>query len=87
MPVVMSAEQVGRSITRIAHEIVERHHTMAELALIGIRTRGVPIARRLAETLAEITGSTVPTGAKLRSLGEGGALSNPPSSGTSPPAA
>jgi pyrimidine operon attenuation protein/uracil phosphoribosyltransferase len=62
MPVVMSAEQVGRSITRIAHEIVERHHTMAELALIGIRTRGVPIARRLAETLAEITGSSVPTG-------------------------
>lgn len=62
MPVVMSADQVARSITRIAHEIVERHHTMDDLVIIGIRTRGVPIARRLAGTLAEITGSSVPTG-------------------------
>ena len=62
MPVVMAADQVARSITRIAHEVVERHRTLDNLALIGIRTRGVPIARRLAAGLHDITGTTVPTG-------------------------
>ena len=62
MPVVMAADQVARSITRIAHEVVERHRTLANLALIGIRTRGVPIARRLAAVLHDIAGTTVPTG-------------------------
>ncbi len=62
MPVVMAADQVARSITRIAHEVVERHRTLDNLALIGIRTRGVPIARRLAAGLLDITGTTVPTG-------------------------
>jgi pyrimidine operon attenuation protein/uracil phosphoribosyltransferase len=58
----MAADQVARSITRIAHEVVERHRTLDNLALIGIRTRGVPIARRLAAGLLDITGTTVPTG-------------------------
>ena len=62
MPVVMAADQVARSITRIAHEVVARHRTLDNLALIGIRTRGVPIARRLAAGLLDITGTTVPTG-------------------------
>ena len=62
MPVVMAADQVARSITRIAHEVVERHRTLDNLALIGIRTRGVPIARRLAAGLHDIAGTTVPTG-------------------------
>ena len=62
MPVVMAADQVARTITRIAHEVVERHRTLESLALIGIRTRGVPIARRLSVVLEEITGTTVPTG-------------------------
>ena len=62
MPVVMAADQVARSITRIAHEVVERHRTLDNLALIGIRTRGVPIARRLAAVLHDIVGTTVPTG-------------------------
>lgn len=62
MPVVMAADQVARSITRIAHEVVERHRTLDNLALIGIRTRGVPIARRLAAVLHDIAGTTVPTG-------------------------
>jgi pyrimidine operon attenuation protein/uracil phosphoribosyltransferase len=62
VPVVMAADQVARSITRIAHEVVERHRTLDNLALIGIRTRGVPIARRLAAGLLDITGTTVPTG-------------------------
>ena len=62
MPVVMSSDQVARTIARIAHEIVERHHSLGSLALIGIRTRGVPIARRLSEALAEIAKVDVPTG-------------------------
>jgi pyrimidine operon attenuation protein/uracil phosphoribosyltransferase len=58
----MAADQVARTITRIAHEVVERHRTLESLALIGIRTRGVPIAQRLSVVLEEITGTTVPTG-------------------------
>ncbi len=63
MPVVMDADRIGRTLTRIAHEIVERNKGVEDLALVGVRTRGVPIARRLARTLREITGDEVPTGA------------------------
>ncbi len=63
MPVVMDADRIGRTLTRIAHEIVERNKGVDDLALVGVRTRGVHIARRLARTLKEITGADVPTGA------------------------
>jgi pyrimidine operon attenuation protein/uracil phosphoribosyltransferase len=63
MPVVMDADRIGRTLTRIAHEILERNRGVDELALVGIRTRGVPIARRLAQTIKEIAGHDVPTGA------------------------
>ena len=63
MPVVMDADRIGRTLTRIAHEIVERNKGVDDLALVGVRTRGVHIARRLARTLKEITGDSVPTGA------------------------
>jgi pyrimidine operon attenuation protein / uracil phosphoribosyltransferase len=63
MPVVMDADRIARALTRIAHEIVERNKGVERLALVGIRTRGVPIARRVARTLKEITGDEVPTGA------------------------
>src|SRR4051812_42289354 len=63
MPVVMDADRIGRTLTRIAHEIVERNKGVEDLALVGVRTRGVHIARRLARTLKEITGDDVPTGA------------------------
>ena len=53
---------MGRSLARIAHEIVERNRGIEELALVGIRTRGVPIARRLAHAIGEINGHAVPTG-------------------------
>jgi pyrimidine operon attenuation protein/uracil phosphoribosyltransferase len=62
MPVVMDADRIGRTLTRIAHEIVERNKGTDDLALVGVRTRGVPIARRIARTLREITGHEVPTG-------------------------
>jgi len=63
MPVVMDADRMGRTLTRIAHEILERNKGIDDLALVGVRTRGVPIARRIARTLKEITGHDVPTGA------------------------
>lgn len=63
MPVVMDADRVNRTLTRIAHEIVERNRGVNELALVGIRTRGVTLARRLAEQVLEITGTALPTGA------------------------
>ena len=62
MPVVMDADRIGRTLTRIAHEIVERNKGTDDLALVGVRTRGVPIARRIARTLREITGHDIPTG-------------------------
>ena len=63
MPQVMDADRMSRALTRIAHEILERNRGTSDLALIGIRTRGVPLARRLARSLKEITGHDVPTGA------------------------
>lgn len=63
MAVVMEADRVARALTRIAHEIVERNRGIDGLALVGIRTRGVPIARRIAHALHEIGGGEVPTGA------------------------
>jgi pyrimidine operon attenuation protein/uracil phosphoribosyltransferase len=63
MPVVMDADRMQRSLTRIAHEIVERNGEIEQLALVGIRERGVPLARRIARRLHEITGHEVPTGA------------------------
>ena len=51
-----------RTLTRIAHEVSERNRGGAELALVGIRTRGAPIARRIADRLLDILGETVPTG-------------------------
>ena len=63
MPVVMDSDRMARSITRIAHEIVERNRGVENLALIGIRARGVPIAARLAAELKTISGVDVPTGA------------------------
>jgi pyrimidine operon attenuation protein/uracil phosphoribosyltransferase len=59
----MDADRIARSLTRIAHEIVERNKGVDGLALVGIRTRGVPIARRVARTLKEISGDDVATGA------------------------
>lgn len=63
MPVVMDGDRIARTLTRIAHEIVERNRGVEDLALVGVRTRGVHLARRLARSLKEITGQDVPNGA------------------------
>ena len=63
MPVVLDADRMARSLARIAHEILERNRGVEELALVGIRTRGVPLARRIARTLQDISHHEIPTGA------------------------
>jgi pyrimidine operon attenuation protein/uracil phosphoribosyltransferase len=60
--VVMDADRIGRTLTRIAHEILERNRGIEDLALVGVRTRGDHLARRLARSIREITGFEVPTG-------------------------
>jgi pyrimidine operon attenuation protein/uracil phosphoribosyltransferase len=59
----MDGARVGRSLARIAHEILERNHDLDQLALVGIRRRGVPLARRLARIINDIHQVEIPTGA------------------------
>ena len=63
MSIVMDADRMGRTLTRIAHEILERNRGLEDLALIGIRTRGVPIAKRIGQTIRDINQHELPTGA------------------------
>ncbi|MEQ1729188.1 MAG: bifunctional pyr operon transcriptional regulator/uracil phosphoribosyltransferase PyrR [Vicinamibacterales bacterium] len=63
MPVVLDADRIGRTLTRIAHEILERTRGVEELAFVGIQRRGVPLARRLAALVSGISGTEVPVGA------------------------
>jgi pyrimidine operon attenuation protein/uracil phosphoribosyltransferase len=59
----MDADRIGRTLARIGHEILERNHGVDELALVGIRTRGVPIAKRISAIIRAINQHEVPTGA------------------------
>ncbi len=59
---VLDKEAVGRSITRIAHEILERNRGTADVCLVGIRTRGAFLADRLAAAIRKIDGESVPVG-------------------------
>jgi pyrimidine operon attenuation protein/uracil phosphoribosyltransferase len=59
----MEADDVRRALTRIAHEIVERNKGTDDLILVGIRTRGAPLAERLATAIASFEGADVPSGA------------------------
>jgi pyrimidine operon attenuation protein / uracil phosphoribosyltransferase len=63
MPVIMDADRLGRTLARIAHEIAERNRGVEGLALVGIRTRGDVLAKRLAKALLQIADGPVPTGA------------------------
>ena len=58
--VILDADGLRRVWRRIAHEVVERQRDLKELSLLGIVTRGVPLAQRLATTLAELEGVDVP---------------------------
>jgi pyrimidine operon attenuation protein/uracil phosphoribosyltransferase len=60
---VLDAGDLRRAQTRIAHEIVERNRGAADLVLVGLYTRGLALARRLAAAIAEFEGLDVPVGA------------------------
>ena len=59
---VMEAQEIARALSRVAHEIIEKNHGVNNVALIGIRTGGVYLARRLAAKLKEIEGRELPIG-------------------------
>lgn len=60
---ILAAEDIRRAVRRIAHEILERNRGLNEVILVGMRTRGVPLAKRLADALREFEGQEVPVGA------------------------
>jgi pyrimidine operon attenuation protein/uracil phosphoribosyltransferase len=60
--IIMDEEKIRRALVRIAHEIVEKNKGTENLALVGIRRRGVPLAERLAKIIEEIEGVSVPVG-------------------------
>ena len=60
--IILSSDEMRRALTRIAHEIVERNRGADNLAVIGVHTRGIPLAERLAAKLSELEGVEVPQG-------------------------
>ncbi|MDD5703544.1 MAG: bifunctional pyr operon transcriptional regulator/uracil phosphoribosyltransferase PyrR [Dehalococcoidales bacterium] len=60
---ILNADDIRRTIARIAHEIIERNKSMADLVLVGMRTRGVPLANRLANNIKTFDGTDIPVGA------------------------
>ena len=59
---LMDEAQLRRSLTRIAHEIIERDRGVEDVALVGIRRRGEPLARMLADAIERVEGARVPVG-------------------------
>ncbi|MDO8569124.1 MAG: bifunctional pyr operon transcriptional regulator/uracil phosphoribosyltransferase PyrR [Dehalococcoidales bacterium] len=60
---IMTAGDIRRTLIRIAHEVIERNHAPDNLVLVGVHTRGVPLARRLAAIIENFEESAVPVGA------------------------
>ena len=59
---VLDARDIGRALTRISHEILERNRGARDLVLLGIPSRGVPLARRIAAKISSVEGYDVPVG-------------------------
>ena len=59
---ILSSEQLRRALTRIAHEVLERNGGAGEIVLVGIHTRGAPLARRLARLIEQVEGVSPPVG-------------------------
>ena len=59
---IMDEDAVNRALLRITHQIIEKNRTIDDLCLIGIKRRGVPLAKRLAANIESIEGKTVPVG-------------------------
>ena len=62
MPQVMSGHDIDRAVRRIAHEILERHRGIGDIVIVGIHTRGVYLARSLADSISSFEGVAVPVG-------------------------
>lgn len=60
--ILMSAEDMQRALVRVAHEILERNKGAQDIVLVGMQTRGVPLAKRLATTIQGLEGVVVPVG-------------------------
>ncbi len=60
--IVLDERDIARALTRISHEILERNKGAADLVLLGIPSRGVPLAKRVAERIAAVEGVEVPVG-------------------------
>lgn len=61
--VIMTADDIRRTLARISHEIIERNKVLEDMLLVGIRTRGVPLANRLAAGIQQFEGIRIPVGA------------------------
>src|ERR687886_696764 len=59
---LLGADDIRRAVARLAHEVVERNEGVESLVLVGLRTRGVPLARRVQQRIAEFEGVEVPLG-------------------------
>ncbi|HAZ21568.1 MAG TPA: bifunctional pyr operon transcriptional regulator/uracil phosphoribosyltransferase, partial [Firmicutes bacterium] len=60
---LLDEQSMRRALVRLAHEITERNKGISNIVLVGIRTRGVPLAERLASFIEQIEGTAVPVGA------------------------
>lgn len=60
---VLTPDEISRALRRMAHEVIERNKGVEDLVVLGIPTRGVALAERLAASLSEVEGSAVPVGA------------------------
>jgi pyrimidine operon attenuation protein/uracil phosphoribosyltransferase len=60
--IIMTAEDIRRTLARIAHEVIERNKSMSDLVLVGMLTRGVPLAKRLAANIKAFEGTYIPIG-------------------------
>lgn len=60
--VVMDDKTMKRTLVRMSHEIIERYHGVENIALVGIRRRGVPLAREIAHIIEQVEGVSLPTG-------------------------
>ena len=59
---LMSASEIDRTLVRLAHEVLEKTNDLGQLAFVGIRRRGVPLAQRLAAKIKQLEGITIPVG-------------------------
>jgi pyrimidine operon attenuation protein/uracil phosphoribosyltransferase len=60
--VLLTSREIGRALARIAHEIVERNKGAEDVVFVGMRTRGVPLAKRIADIIEGFEGTQIPVG-------------------------